>query len=134
MQGLLHHRGFGSACHLGVAVGIPTIGISKNPLQVDGLTVDRIRALIAAPTEDSGTPSAEGVCCSDVNRCTRDSIHYSFIMHSFIHSRLALLVAAGWGWAPGRTKAQLVGESGTVWGAALKPPGYKHTVVLVIEH
>ncbi|XP_069511288.1 endonuclease V [Ambystoma mexicanum] len=36
-NGILHHRGFGFACHLGVLTGLPCIGVAKNLLQVDGL-------------------------------------------------------------------------------------------------
>ncbi|XP_048223288.1 endonuclease V [Perognathus longimembris pacificus] len=36
-NGVLHHRGFGVACHLGVLTGLPCIGVAKKLLQVDGL-------------------------------------------------------------------------------------------------
>ncbi|XP_049717459.1 endonuclease V isoform X2 [Elephas maximus indicus] len=36
-NGLLHHRGFGVACHLGVLIDLPCIGVAKKLLQVDGL-------------------------------------------------------------------------------------------------
>eukprot|EP01127_Copromyxa_protea_P003108 TRINITY_DN12978_c0_g1_i1.p1 TRINITY_DN12978_c0_g1~~TRINITY_DN12978_c0_g1_i1.p1 ORF type:complete len:243 (-),score=54.72 TRINITY_DN12978_c0_g1_i1:166-894(-) len=36
-NGYLHPRGFGLACHLGVLTGIPTIGIGKTLMYVDGL-------------------------------------------------------------------------------------------------
>ncbi|NWU10898.1 ENDOV Endonuclease, partial [Cephalopterus ornatus] len=39
-NGLLHHRGFGVACHLGVLTDLPCIGVAKNLLQVDGLARD----------------------------------------------------------------------------------------------
>ncbi|KAL6038051.1 hypothetical protein STEG23_019392 [Scotinomys teguina] len=36
-NGMLHQRGFGVACHLGVLTGLPCIGVAKKLLQVDGL-------------------------------------------------------------------------------------------------
>ncbi|XP_057632881.1 endonuclease V isoform X2 [Chionomys nivalis] len=36
-NGLLHQRGFGVACHLGVLTDLPCIGVAKKLLQVDGL-------------------------------------------------------------------------------------------------
>ncbi|KAM5149735.1 endonuclease V isoform 5-T6 [Callospermophilus lateralis] len=39
-NGVLHHRGFGVACHLGVLTELPCIGVAKKLLQVDGLEND----------------------------------------------------------------------------------------------
>eukprot|EP00798_Chlamydomonas_sp_ICE-L_P027585 gene27585-7220_t len=35
--GTLHPSGFGSACHLGVVSGVPTVGVAKNLFAVDGI-------------------------------------------------------------------------------------------------
>ncbi|KAM4843810.1 endonuclease V [Thomomys bottae] len=64
-NGVLHHRGFGVACHLGVLTGLPCVGVAKKLLQVDGLEnnavhKEKIQTLRAAGdtfplTGDSGT-------------------------------------------------------------------------------
>jgi len=71
-NGYLHPRGFGLASHLGVLTGIPTVGVGKTFLFVDGMTVKDVKQKVAAQCHKGG-----------------DYI-------------------------------ELVGESGTVWGAALR--------------
>ena len=43
-NGVLHPDGFGLASHLGVVAGVPTIGVGKNLLHVDGLSTKETRA------------------------------------------------------------------------------------------
>lgn len=42
-NGRLHPRGAGLACHLGVVMGLRTVGLGKTFLQVDGLTKNGVR-------------------------------------------------------------------------------------------
>jgi len=42
-NGVLHPRSYGCACHIGVTFDIPTIGIAKNPFDVDGLNKSNIK-------------------------------------------------------------------------------------------
>ena len=53
-NGLLHPRGCGLACQLGVLANMATIGIGKNLLFVDGLTKSKVKACLAEDGKEVG--------------------------------------------------------------------------------
>ncbi|XP_072098187.1 endonuclease V-like isoform X2 [Mobula birostris] len=60
-NGILHHREFGVACHLGVLVDLPCIGVAKNLLHVDGLeTKDLLKEKIKDLHERGNTFTLTG--------------------------------------------------------------------------
>nr|XP_012613260.2 endonuclease V isoform X2 [Microcebus murinus] len=54
-NGVLHHRGFGVACHLGVLTGLPCIGVAKKLLHVDGLENNALHKEKALRSHDRST-------------------------------------------------------------------------------
>ncbi|KAK7377296.1 hypothetical protein VNO80_02719 [Phaseolus coccineus] len=82
-NGILHPRGFGLACHIGVEANLPTIGIGKNLHHVDGLTHSTVRKLLGAE-ENSSKDFINLVGCSGriwgvAMRSTQGSIKPIFI-------------------------------------------------------
>lgn len=51
-NGVLHPQGFGLASHFGVLMDIPTIGVGKTFLHVDGLTKGDVKTLMAQAKRD----------------------------------------------------------------------------------
>ncbi|XP_054313835.1 endonuclease V isoform X3 [Pongo pygmaeus] len=54
-NGVLHHRGFGVACHLGVLTDLPCVGVAKKLLQVDGLENNALHKEKALRSHDRST-------------------------------------------------------------------------------
>lgn len=52
-NGVLHPRGAGMACSVGVATGVPTVGVAKQLHSVDGLCRTAVAAAIAAAPADA---------------------------------------------------------------------------------
>ncbi|XP_068135046.1 endonuclease V isoform X2 [Hyperolius riggenbachi] len=77
-NGILHHRGFGIACHLGILAGLPTIGVAKNLLQVDGLENNEAHKEQAKELQNGGDffhlrGSSGDVLGAALKSCTKSS-------------------------------------------------------------
>ncbi|CAD7701949.1 unnamed protein product [Ostreobium quekettii] len=57
-NGILHPRRCGSASHLGVVSGYPTIGIAKNLLHVDGLDERAVRTAVKNRIDTHGSSTS----------------------------------------------------------------------------
>jgi len=53
-NGVLHPRGFGLASHLGVLVGIPTVGVGKTLFALDGLEEHSVKRIAATRLRKGG--------------------------------------------------------------------------------
>lgn len=57
--GILHPQGFGAACHLGVVTGLPTVGVAKNLLFVEGLDRKGVHQALQEPVIGLGQLQTE---------------------------------------------------------------------------
>jgi len=57
-NGILHMRGCGQACHLGVSTGIPCLGVAKKLLYADGITEEQVQSELQR-TKNLGSLTAE---------------------------------------------------------------------------
>eukprot|EP00947_MAST-08B_sp_MAST-8B-sp1_P003369 g3369.t1 len=110
-NGVLHKRGFGLACHLGVLVGIPTVGVGKNWYEVDGLTKEKLAVLQTQAAEEAAAAAAAAAAGLAAGASSSPP------------SLPAAPVAAGGpppppapSRLPQRTDFDLLGDSGRVWG------------------
>jgi len=80
-NGLLHPRGFGLACHLGVLCGVPTIGIGKTFFCVDGITIEQEKALekTLKAGETAELIGESKAVWGAILRCTETSVKPVFI-------------------------------------------------------
>ena len=81
--GTLHHRGFGSACHLGVMGNIPALGCAKTLMCLDGLDEKKTKTAFKDPTVET---------------------------------------------------LDLIGDSGTVHGVAVRSPGTTNPIYVSVGH
>lgn len=61
-NGILHPRGFGLACHIGVLTKIPCIGVSKKLFHVDGLSKHKLAKDVKEMLEKEQKNSQKNVC------------------------------------------------------------------------
>uniref|UniRef100_A0A0E0GWW0 Endonuclease V n=1 Tax=Oryza nivara TaxID=4536 RepID=A0A0E0GWW0_ORYNI len=94
-NGLLHPRGFGLACHLGVLADLPTIGVGKNLHHVDGLNQSELRRQLEAKencnkelillTGQSGTTWGAAMCsCPGLSKPIYISVGHRISLDSAI--------------------------------------------------
>ena len=56
-NGVLHPRGFGVACHLGVVTGTPCVGVGKSLFHMDGISKKSVKEVAARELKHGGDHS-----------------------------------------------------------------------------
>jgi deoxyinosine 3'endonuclease (endonuclease V) len=99
--GVMHPRRLGSASHLGVVTQVPTIGVAKNLLLIDGLQRAQVEHMVEAVCNPAGVLPAEQMRrIEDQRRLLTPGTH-AMVEHLQYRA------------------LPIVGESGTMWGVAL---------------
>jgi endonuclease V len=88
-NGILHPRGFGIASHLGVLVQIPTIGVAKNLLALDGMDPSRIKQ---QAQDDRDNKKNQNHTNSGNNDQEEDALDYTLLIGDSGHVWGAALV------------------------------------------
>jgi len=82
-NGFLHPRGFGLACHFGVLTGIPTIGVGKTLLYVDGLKKGSVKKKFTEECKKGGDFTLlvgdSGQCWGAAFKSTDDNTNPIFV-------------------------------------------------------
>uniref|UniRef100_A0A7S0R7A0 Endonuclease V n=1 Tax=Chlamydomonas leiostraca TaxID=1034604 RepID=A0A7S0R7A0_9CHLO len=139
--GVLHPARCGAASHLGVAAGIPTIGVAKNLLVVDGLRKEAVEAA-AVRLADTGHEQQPSVSCQEGAAVPAPPDPVPQEAESVLAAARAAgggalmgaLDAAARSGAGGRRALPLVGASGAVWGAAVCGAGSKRPLYVSVGH
>ncbi|CAH3195963.1 unnamed protein product [Porites evermanni] len=83
-NGMLHPRGFGIACHLGVLTGIPTVGVAKTLFHVDGIQrdsqhADQIKNLLKTSGDSFPLQGSSGTIWGKALRSTHRSCNPIYV-------------------------------------------------------
>lgn len=108
--GVLHPEGFGAACHVGVLTGLPTIGVAKNLLCVEGLDRDVVLRALQEPAGYMPGPDS------------------TMALPSLPASHLNLDRGSSGRCVP------LIGSSGNILGVALRPGSTIKPIYISVGH
>jgi deoxyinosine 3'endonuclease (endonuclease V) len=82
-NGILHVRGFGLACHLGVLTGIPAFGCAKTLFMIDGLDMKIVKNEFKEKTKEPGDYTEligkSGVCHGIAYKSTNETTNPVFL-------------------------------------------------------
>ncbi|KAK9683968.1 hypothetical protein RND81_10G178300 [Saponaria officinalis] len=118
-NGLLHPRGFGLACHLGVLADLPTIGVGKNLHHVEGLNHTEVRKNLEASNEESTFLTGNS------GRTLGVLHHVEGLNHTEVRKNLE---------ASNEESTFLTGNSGRTLGVAVRSSGASKPIFVSVGH